>query len=279
MFCTECGKENQEQNKFCFDCGNTLSREKIEEIVEAIIPTGTNNLPTCKGVYEQGTIKSSGGISKIQGIKLISFYKNLPMPYKSEILFEYEHLKNEAYNIRPLPLKVTSLKDIGSIEVKGGHYKEGKYSITGNGLALSNDKTEELITLYGCKIETITQERARKKLKSLAVGAVGALATLGVGVVVGLMHASKKYILAEITLSDGNMVIAEMRPQAYEKILLTSKKEYPSITQEEFLKSIERDKDTKNIEDYFTGAKVTQNINMFITYAVVGLIILAILKN
>lgn len=29
MFCTECGKENEESNKFCFSCGNLLGQESL----------------------------------------------------------------------------------------------------------------------------------------------------------------------------------------------------------------------------------------------------------
>jgi uncharacterized membrane protein YvbJ len=35
VFCTECGKENEEDAKYCSECGNTLDRpDKVTEPVE-----------------------------------------------------------------------------------------------------------------------------------------------------------------------------------------------------------------------------------------------------
>lgn len=48
MFCTKCGKENEERNKFCFSCGKKLVSEKVHII--SSIPNSNTSLSDAQPV-------------------------------------------------------------------------------------------------------------------------------------------------------------------------------------------------------------------------------------
>lgn len=289
MFCTNCGKENQDSNKFCFNCGLSLmevisfkascTREPMSTDSELpLLTTQVEELPTCKGRYYNGQIQSSGGISTLNEIKITSFWKNKAIQDKSPIIFEYNPEKKEASNVRIIPI-ATGIGESSQIEVKGGSFKVGRYHIVGNGSALKNEHGD-LIGLYNAQVSIISTERAQKKLKSVAIGAVGTLATLGVGAVLGAMHASKKYNTIEVETESGEFFIAQCRPKAYQNLYSAVKSNQNNcISNIELLESYYIPSESKNIESFFTSAKKKEGIVNLIYCVFWGVFILVVLSK
>jgi len=255
MICVKCKHDNEYSSKFCSHCGSeiTSTGDIIKQINSSPSIENNSESVNCLGRYKNGYICSSGGASELKQITINSFWKNIKPNNNDSVFFSYSPENKIATNVRAKPIFADPTQNY-RIEVKGGVIPTGRYIISTNNTSLQNKKSTEVYSLYGSTINITTEERAREKLKSVVIGAVGAIATLGIGLVVGALHASKKFLLIEVTLSNGDFFIAECRPDVYQKMLLTTKYKV-EISQEEYIDSITAKNNTKNIEEFYKGAK------------------------
>ncbi|ACK48854.1 hypothetical protein Sbal223_4394 (plasmid) [Shewanella baltica OS223] len=216
MKCIECKFDNLTTGKFCSNCGQPLA------ILDG--STSTKIPPTYVGYLNaRGELCDSSGHNPLIPFSSISNLNGAIVEKNTDVLFEV--VDGCAVGLRSIPSFTTAKLNFDSFEVKGGDYPTGEYSIIGEYASLmSANSPRKFIFIAGAKVEKITEERALDKLKSVMYGSVAAIATLGVGVAVGLMHAAKKYYLLEITLPNGKFLIVQCRPAGYEKIILTAKK-------------------------------------------------------
>jgi hypothetical protein len=284
VICIQCKHDNKDSSKFCGQCGSKIittddmlrqinSTPSIKQCKENLPPALGEDI-NCLGRYKNGYICSSGGASELKQITINSYWKGIKPNNNENVLFSYSPKNKTATNVRAKPIFADPTQNY-RVEVKGGVIPTGRYIISTNNVSLQNKKSSKIYSLYGSTINITTEERAREKLKSVVIGAVGAIATLGVGLVVGILHASKKFLLIEVTLSNGDFFIAECRPDVYQKMLLTTKYEM-EISQEDYIDSITAKSNTKNIEEFYDKAK-----NKELIFNVVGglfllLILLAI---
>ena len=202
----------------------------------------------------------------IPTIIIDSYWRNLTIPNNTYIIFEYDPSTEIAYNVRIYPNSLEIIKSENKVVVKGGTLQEGDYYLTNQGLILKG-KTE-IACLYGSKISLITEERAKHLMKSVALGAAGALATFGVGVVVGILHASKKYQLIEVRFSETEFFIAECRPDAYQQLLTATIADNPVIKQNDFLDSIKNGQEVDDIIKYFASVKKDKKIAKYAGWSI-----------
>lgn len=285
MFCTKCGKENEERNKFCFNCGCALNQTQSNHQDLRILQETNNNLQTilqnpshipCKGMIKNGKVFSSTGIGAMSNIKIKSYWKEMKVIGKKQILFDYDPINKEAFNIREYPV-AKGISENYRIDIKGGDFKSGIYYIIGDGSGLRSESTD-FVGLYNAKISVVTAERAQQKLKSLAIGAVGSLATLGIGAVLGAMHASKKYNTIEVETESGKFFIAQCRPLAYQTLYSAIKSNQGVVSNFEAEKAFTKSPNCKKIETFSTGANLKEIVSNIVTYGLVGLLLLAVLK-
>lgn len=289
MFCTECGKECTATSNFCPACGKSL-REPIRGNTEKVLKMSPRNSDIhneartlkddtvlCLGMLKRGVIRSSNGVAIIRGIAIKSFWKGLPIKTDGLIYFDYNSVTKEAFNLRRAPTS-SGISENHRIEVKGGNFKEGTYYIVADGAGLISN-SEKLIGLYNAKMSTISVDRAQQKLKSFAIGAVGTIATLGIGAVLGAMHASKKYNTIEIETENGDFFIAQCRPQAYQTLYTAIKENTNVISNKEFLELHKNNKKHKKIESFFSAANAKEGSYSAISYVVLGLVILTVLSK
>lgn len=280
MYCSKCGKENNEDSNFCVHCGQKLTQStNLSETPhhhKNVILQDANCIP-CKGMISNGKILSSSGVGTINEIIIKSFWKDRVIRSKCSVLFDYNPNTKEAFNIREYPIGL-GLGENNRIEIKGGSYKEGTYYIVGNGHGLRSETTD-FIGLYNAKISVITAERAQQKLKSLAIGAVGTLATLGVGLVAGALHASKKYNTIEVETENGGFFIAQCRPQAYQTLYTAIKSNQNDINNFEAEEAYTKSPNCKNIEYFFPTTNTKEIAWNVVSYGFIGLIALSALSK
>lgn len=215
MRCSECQLDNLTAGKFCSNCGQPL------EMISQHISTKTSK--TYIGYLNaNGELCDKSGHNPLMPFDSISNLSGAIVENNTEVLFEV--VDRCAVGLRSIPSYTNAKLNFDEFEVKGGDYPTGKYSILEKYSSLiSNESPNNFIFIAGAKVEKITEERAQEKLKSVMYGSVAAIATLGVGVAIGLMHAAKKFYLLEITLTNGKFLIVQCRPSGYEKLILSSK--------------------------------------------------------
>lgn len=281
MFCTECGKENPVGSKFCAGCGSVLTiiqNLNISTIHTALTETETetdkSDIVVCNGYIKDNSVLCSAGLTTLKDIKIKSFWNNKPINSKCPIYFDYNPVTKEAYNVRKLfRYMLTGIGENNKIEVIGGNFKTGDYSIFADGAALKTID-DEFIGLYNAKISIVSVERAQNKLKSIAIGAVGSLATLGVGAVLGAMHASKKYNMIEVETEKGEFFIAKCRPQAYHTLYSAIKDNCNGVSNKEFEGMYKQKPQSKGIESFYREARSNSIILSIIVYGFIGIALL-----
>jgi hypothetical protein len=297
IVCNSCYSKNEDKVKLCNYCGASLSKKhespkstnttekkttyQLNNITEHEIDSLSTNLSnqtdtvTCLGYYSNKGICTTS-TSPLSTISINSYWRSFSIPNNTHIIFDYEPIKKVAYNIRIYPAPVNQTKK-NKLEVKGGTVPTGDYYLTNKGLILRGET--ESVCLYGAKISLITEERAKHLITSVALGVVGTLATFGVGLVVGALHASKKYQLVEIRFSESEFLIVECRPSAYEQLLTAEVTGNKAIAQRDFLDSIKNGKNTNDIAKYFSSVQEKEKITMFASWAVIALVLLLIFKD
>lgn len=208
MICEKCSVNNAGDSKFCRNCGCAIVHDE-------------NNLTTYIGYLNTDGIlcelKTHLPLRKFKAIENSKYFK---VALDSEVLFEIDD--DVVINLRSLPALAPSFE---TFDVRGGDYPADDYSMSDDQICLISTKDRKVyVFLAGAKIEKITEERAQEKFKSVMIGSVGAIATLGVGLAVGVMHAAKKFYLLEVTLTNGKFLILKCRPKGYEQLLLAAHK-------------------------------------------------------
>ena len=206
MSCVKCASAVDATCKYCPQCGQIVSI--------------CNSKETYLGYMNASKHLCDDKKRPLNQFKSYSVKDGFSALAKTEVLFEVENYA--VINLRSLPsINYSST----TFDVKGGSVKPGQYTLSTDKSCLVNiaNPKQSWIALAGSSVEIITEERAKEKLKSAAYGAVGALATLGIGLVVGLLHASKKFYLVELISEDGNSIVLECRPNSYQELLLAIK--------------------------------------------------------
>ncbi|MDF0536010.1 hypothetical protein PY479_17240 [Shewanella sp. A32] len=265
MICGACKAENDHNSMFCSNCGSALLPVK-------------NGVVTYRGYLNQNQVlcefnthlplRKFKGISRLTGAQVVK---------GSEVLFEIDD--DDIVNLRSVPEPAPSLE---TFDIRGGDYPTGEYVMSEDGACLISTKGQKIYAfLAGAKVEKITEERAQEKLKSVMIGSVAAIATLGVGLAVGAMHAAKKFYLLEVTLVSGKFFIVKCRPKSYEKLLLSAHKSAPLDIDIDKLFNIENIRDCGGLVsseisnlDKIISPK-TRNLLMGIAFVVFVVIILA----
>jgi len=270
MICIKCKHDNEYSSKFCSHCG-----ESIQHSSPSTNLSSQTDTVTCVGYYSNKKICTTAQ-SPLPTISINSYWRNLFIPNNTHVIFDYDPSIEIAYNVRIYPNHLVIEKEKNKITIKGGPVPEGNYFLTNQGLILRGETAS--ICLYGAKISLITEERAKHLMKSVALGAVGALATFGVGLVVGALHASKKYQLIEVRLSEVEFFIAECRPYAYQQLLTAVETGNQPIGQKDFLDSIKNGQKVDDISKYFLDVKRRETIAMFTVWGVIALVLFIIFK-
>ena len=270
MECKKCNSDNNDSSKFCNQCG-----ELIQHSSSSTNPPNQSDRVTCVGYYSNKKICTTAQ-SPLPTISINSYWRNLFIPNNTHVIFDYDPSIEIAYNVRIYPNHLVIEKEKNKVTVKGGTVPEGNYFLTNQGLILRGET--ESVCLYGAKISLITEERAKHLMKSVALGAVGALATFGVGLVVGALHASKKYQLIEVRLSEAEFFIAECRPDAYQQLLTAVVTGNQSIGQKDFLDSIKNGQKIDDISKYFLDVKRKETIAMLTFWVVIALVLFILFK-
>jgi len=270
--CLQCNSINGGSYKFCTSCGTARGVTELSKTRETIDTNETIDTVTCTGYYSNNKICTTDQ-TPLPTISINSYWRYISIPNNTHVIFEYEPSTEIAYNVRIYPNTLEVEKEKNKITVKGGTVPEGDYCLTNQGLILRGEA--ESICLYGAKISLITEERAKHLMKSVALGAVGALATFGIGLVVGALHASKKYQLIEVRFSEAEFFIAECRPDAYQQLLTAVLTGNQVIGKKDFLDSIKNGQKVDDISKYFHSIKRKKDIEKYVIWAIVTVLIFA----
>lgn len=274
MKCKSCKTINSSESKFCSECGEKLNQSVGTTYIGYLNSNGKlcenkNNIPLT-GYRGYGVKK---GFSAIQD---------------SKVLFEL--VDSKIVNLRTLPCPKFKL-GICKFDVKGGDCTAGEYVLSADGSCLvelglsvsSENYKAGFMPLGGASVEVITEERAKEKLKSAVYGAVGALATLGVGLVVGVMHASKKFYLLEVRHENGSSIILECRPDAYQALLLAVKNTKVDVVEQMESYCLDGAKDSELLlpssEVSFLDSKISpKNRTQLLNWGCIGLFVLVMVS-
>lgn len=97
--------------------------------------------------------------------------------------------------------------------------------------------------------------------------AIGALAILGVGAVLGAMHASRKYNTIKAETENREFFIAQYRPQAYQALYIAIKSNQGSISN---IEAYTKSSNCKNIEAFLKSANLKETLWSVVTYSFWG---------
>lgn len=190
------------------------------------------NQVTAKGIYSSGYVKHDSYFIN-ETIKAETTWKNSSIPDNSQVLFEFDPQTEIALNVRQIPTYEYNFE----VNVKAGNIVLGKYLLSDNGQVLRSSEGQ-LLPLLNSNLSVLTEERAKEKLKSFAIGGTLALFSLGVGAIAGIAHAAKKFLLVEVTTDGDEHFIVEMRPKHYELILTAKASFSEPVPSEEYRDSL-----------------------------------------